>query len=311
MRQRSLLLIGGCGYIGSALFRYLRQRQWHVETIDLEWFGNPLMPDNRRVDYRDLQSRELARFDAVILLAGHSSVKMCSGDPLASINNNVTNLVGLLGKLRQGARFVYASSSSVYGNLGDFLATEATTAFRPGNHYDLSKYAADCYAQLNGDIDFYGLRFGTVNGPSPNLRTDLMLNAMFYNARTHGHIALFNEWITRPILGIQDLCRAMEAILESSQDARGIYNLASFSGTSAAIAERASAILGVPVRRQSSAELGGEKAPRTYDFDIDSSKFRKTFGFDFLDSIESILDGLKQESPFVCVGDRTQSRGYV
>ena len=42
----SVLLIGGCGYIGSRLYRHLKGKGFAVDTLDLEWRGNFVNPDN-------------------------------------------------------------------------------------------------------------------------------------------------------------------------------------------------------------------------------------------------------------------------
>ncbi len=289
--MKNILLIGGNGYIGSFLNTSMRDR-YDIEIIDINWFN-----DNKSVssDFKNLRNEYIEKFDVVILLAGHSSVKMCDTDMNSSFNNNVDNFVKLISKINKGQKFIYASSSSVYGHTGNSIVDEKYKMFEPNNYYDLSKQIIDMYVAKN-DIEYYGLRFGTVNGWSPRLRTDIMINAMVNSALTDGHIKLYIKDIMRPILGIKDLCRAIEAIIDCDSDKRGIYNLASFNNTSEGIAKGVSHVMCMPVLEYKVSDL--EKITNVklqttaYNFAIDSSKFETEFGFKFEESIESITQSL-------------------
>ena len=76
MRNKTLI-IGGCGYIGSSLFNFLQNKGLDVDTVDLEWFGNHSNSKNINIDYRNLTPSFLDRYDSIVLLAAHSSVRMC------------------------------------------------------------------------------------------------------------------------------------------------------------------------------------------------------------------------------------------
>jgi nucleoside-diphosphate-sugar epimerase len=89
-------------------------------------------------------------------------------------------------------KLIYASSSSVYGNVADGYVDETYTNFIQHNQYDTTKYMIDLYAQLF-NVEFYGLRFGTVNGASSHVRNDVMLNAMTHSAINAGEIKLFSN----------------------------------------------------------------------------------------------------------------------
>lgn len=291
----SVLLIGGCGYIGSALFEHLRARSFAVDTVDLEWFGNASNRDNMKRDYRGLSEREIAQYEALVLLAGHSSVAMCSSGVTASFKNNVDNFVALLAKLAPEQKLIYASSASVYGNGAISSATEQARESRPLSHYDLQKQEIDHYATLSG-LNYYGLRFGTVCGASANLRTDLMLNRMYETARARSIIEVFHRDASRPILGMSDLVRAIETILVSPP-APGVYNLASFNDTVAAIAEDAGRVLGVPV-------LNRERTDVQYSMSMSTTKFTDVFGFTFVETVESILRDVDASYPSALKSNR-------
>ena len=269
--MKKILLIGGNGYIGSFLHLILKDR-FDVKVVDINWFNDNV----NDFDFKNLDSEYIKDFDSVVLLAGHSSVKMCDVDMMSSFNNNVDNFIKLVSKLNKNQKFIYASSSSVYGHTGNSIVDETYKVFEPNNYYDLSKQVIDMYATKN-DINYYGLRFGTVNGWSPRLRTDIMINSMVNSAKSDGHIKLYIKDIMRPILGIKDLCRAIEVIIDCDDDKRGIYNLASFNNTSESIANGVSSIMNMPIVEYNVSDL--EKITNVklqttaYNFAIDSSKF--------------------------------------
>ena len=294
------LIIGGCGYIGSRLFNYLKQKQYKVVSLDLELFGNPNI-QNTKENYKDLTKENIARFDNIILLAGHSSVKMCESNMVGCFKNNVQYFVELLSKISKNQKFIYASSSSVYGNVNRNIVTEECDEYVAGIFYDLSKAEIDHYVKIFDEVNFYGLRFGTVNGFSPNTRNDVMINAMVSSAIVNKEIKVFNPMIRRPILYINDLCRAVETIiLEGNHSNRGLYNLASFNSTADIIGRKTSEVfddvkLSVIEREPTPEENINKKLnSKVYDFAISSDKFISTFNFKFEGTIKDIALELKQ-----------------
>jgi nucleoside-diphosphate-sugar epimerase len=283
-----VLIIGGCGYIGSRLYLHLKEKGMKVATLDLEWFGNHVNTYNFKIDFGKEKNPSwyLHERDAVVLLAGHSSVPMCKDDMMSSFKNNVFNFIKLLDSINPRTKFIYASSSSVYGNTHDIEAPEDWERYDPKTYYDLQKQEIDYYARLS-NTEYYGLRFGTVNGWSPNLRTDIMLNKMYESAIAEGKVHVFNKHIYRPILGIEDLCRAIEAVIKGP-DRRGIYNLASFNASVEEIANAIKKALNEEI------EIVDKGIAQTYNFSISTSKFKSTYNFEFVESVNSIVHSLKE-----------------
>jgi nucleoside-diphosphate-sugar epimerase len=286
-----ILLIGGCGYVGSALGEYLSNKH-DITNLDLQWFGNFSAGYTINMDFKDLTVGFLNNFDVVILTAGHSSVKMCDNDLQSSFNNNVRNFVNITSKLTT-QKFIYASSASVYGNTAETNLSENSINFSPINYYDLTKLHIDHIIQLS-DLEYYGLRFGTVNGPAPNIRSDLMINAMVDSAIQTSEIKVFNSDIHRSILGINDLCRAVDTIITNGRKTnRGIYNIASLTSTVAEIARVVSEKTGTKiVNTCHPGKIFNEKLQnKTYDFGICTKKFENTFNFKFVETLETITYG--------------------
>ena len=282
--MKKVLILGGNGYIGSRLRQVLGDHHF-VKSNDCGWFAYDEASDSR--DYHKLTREELAEFDVVIVLAGHSSVPSCRGDLPGPWLNNVTNFTDLLAKL-DDQLVIYASSASVYGNSkpGE-RHKETNTHFTPVNNYDVTKYALDqqaTIANLKGQR-VIGLRFGTVNGWAPNLRVDVMINSMYHSVQNGTGIQVMNPHISRAMLGIEDLCRAIEHCIDAPVP--GIYNLASFNGIVGEIAQAVSDKLGVDI-------IDKGTTANAYDFALDTTLFEQTYDFTFRETPATIVDSLIQ-----------------
>jgi nucleoside-diphosphate-sugar epimerase len=303
-----ILLLGGKGYIGSRLHPYLVWRDYDVTCYDLCWFGNSTMMPFVRKDFNNLSIEELTKYDAVILLAAHSSVKMCVDDYMSSFNNNIRNFVNLVHKIElipKPIKLIYASSSSIYGNTGDRIATEEQKEFICVNNYDLTKYAIDQYMLNNNPIEpWYGLRFGTVNGFSRNFRSELMLNSMSMSAIENDVIRMSNSHIHRAILGLSDLLESIDAILQKGTSKNsGVYNINSFNSTVSNLAEEVAAITDVKI-------IDEGKVGNPYDFMISNKKFSDTFDFKFKSTVQSIVQEIKTQYGNVTFTNRDKSVRY-
>ena len=286
-----ILIIGGCGYIGFALCSELIGLGYDVKSVDLEWFNFPSKNHNYNfnIDYNNLTKEYLSEFGAIILLAGHSSAKTCEKDPLSSHYNNISNFLNLLDKLdNKHQKLIYASSSSVYGNASGYI-DENFNDYQPINYYDLSKKQIDLYAALS-DVEYYGLRFGTVCGASPNWRNDIMINAMYDTYKKENKIKIFND-VYRPILGMKDLISAVLTIVKNKSDKRGLYNLASFNLTASQIGYEMARILKCPIETITDTKTitNIKLQSSSYNFTINSNKFIETFNFKFKENITSII----------------------
>lgn len=273
----SVLVIGGSGYIGSRLVPHLKKCNHEVIA-----YGD------RSNDYNKLTKDFLAPFKTIILLAGHSSVQMCDGDIKSPWHNNVRNFINLVEKTSIDTKIIYASSASVYGNSDD-VSFEDKLSLDILNNYDLTKITLDIAAQkyIAQGRQILGLRFGTVNGGSPVIRRDLMINMMVYTALKEGKITVANKHINRSILCIDDLVRALERIVYQGRHnfISGMYNLASFTATVEEISSYVSKKVGIGITDK------GNTAG-AYNFDISTEKFCKDYDFKFIETIETTVDSV-------------------
>jgi len=303
-----ILIIGGDGYIGSYLNENL---PYEITSVDIGWFNNK---NSIKCDYNSLDEDFISNFDSIVLLAGHSSVKMCEGDYTYAFNNNVINFINLLNKIKninKRIKLIYASSSSVYGATGENIVDETYLSFVPHNNYDITKHVSDLYAEFSG-IEYYGLRFGTVNGYSPIMRTDIMINSMVTSAILNNKIDLYVKDTLRPILGIKDLTSAIIKIIEETKDLRGIYNLASFNSTSEKIAYSVSEIINKPVNEKEVGDVifNSKLQTKNYNFSINCEKFIKNFNFTFKETITTITNSIVENFDSIVLTKRDNIKKY-
>jgi nucleoside-diphosphate-sugar epimerase len=308
--MKNILIIGSAGYIGSRLTLEFKDK-YSITTLDACWFEHSNSPDIIG-DFYNFDKTFYSKFDIIILLAAHSSVKMCEGPMLSAYNNNVRNFVHLFSKLNSNQKIIYASSSSVYGDVGSTVVDENHNDFIPHNHYDVTKHIIDLYAP-KFNIQYYGLRFGTVNGYSPTVRKDIMINSMTHSALTSGEIKLYIKDIIRPILGIEDLVRAIETIIENESDNRGIYNLASFNATAEDIAKKVNNVTNTKIVEYVTdpTNISNSKLQtKCYNFSINCEKFIRKFNFEFKETVESITKSLINNYPKIQLTTRDNFKHY-
>ncbi|MCX5696373.1 MAG: NAD-dependent epimerase/dehydratase family protein [Candidatus Omnitrophica bacterium] len=215
---KKVLVTGGAGYVGAVLVPKLLAKGYEVTVIDLYIYGegvlDPVKDDPRlkqvKGDIRDkaLMERELKTMDAVIHLACISNDPSYELDPVLGKTINYDAFIQLvdISKSCGIKRFIYASSSSVYGikeeeNVTEDLSLEPLT--------DYSKYKALCeeYLLKEGSADFVVLilRPATVCGYSPRLRLDLSVNILTNHAVNKGKITVFGGKQRRPNIHIEDM----------------------------------------------------------------------------------------------------------
>jgi nucleoside-diphosphate-sugar epimerase len=294
---------GGAGYVGAVLVPRLLEAGHAVTVLDLFVFGDHLPPAGPalakvRGDLRDLEllRRTLPGHDTVIHLACISNDPSFELDPALSRAINYDAFEPLVAAARAAGvrRFVYASTSSVYG-VSD--APDVTEDHPLVPLTDYNRYKGLCEPLLRRhrapDFTTVTIRPATVCGYSPRLRLDLTVNILTIAALVHRRITVFGGRQKRPNIHIDDLCDLYLALLDLPADviAGRTYNAGYQNQTVAEIAELVRATVareapGPPI------EIVTTPSNDLRSYHISSERIRRELGFVPKRSIEDAVRDL-------------------
>jgi nucleoside-diphosphate-sugar epimerase len=178
-------------------------------------------------DIREVESKDVSGFDAIVHLAG------LSNDPLGELNPGLTEDINYQGtvniaRLAKKAgvqRFVYASSQSMYGiSDTENELDEDDSEKNPVTAYARTKWEAELELKKMHSNDFVVACFrpSTVFGASPRFRSDIVYNNLVACAYTTGRIEILSDgspW--RPVVHVKDVCQAFISGLEAPPELVG------------------------------------------------------------------------------------------
>lgn len=230
---KNLVITGGAGYCGSRLVPQLISQGYNVTVYDTLFFGHDFLPQESenfhlvQGDIRDTQKLKQVFHDqdAVVNLACISNDASFELDESlsTSVNLDAFEPMVLAAKSAGVKRFIYASSSSVYGVSDQKDVTEEHPLL-PLTLYNKYKGVCEPILKKHTDEKFTGLIFrpATVCGYSPNMRLDLSVNILTSLAINKRQISVFGGTQMRPNLHIQDYCNVINIFL--SADSKLIQN---------------------------------------------------------------------------------------
>ena len=296
-----VLVTGGAGYVGSALVPHLLEHGYSVAVLDLFLYGRDVLDavlDHPRLELieGDIRDAELLRqslpgTDAVIHLA------CISNDPSFELNPQLGRAINfdafepLVRISRQSGvkRFVYASSSSVYGVKEDANVTE-DLPLEPLTDY--SKFKALCESMLLAERTrgFVGLvlRPATVCGYAPRLRLDLTVNILTSQAVNNRRITVFGGDQMRPNIHIEDMIDLYRRSLKWDDDAIDgkIYNAGYQNLKVRDIAETVKRVVADAV------EIVTVPSNDNRSYHISSDRIRNELGFEPRHTVEQAVEDL-------------------
>ena len=218
MAIKTVLVTGGGGYVGSVLVPNLLLHGYKVKVLDLFLYGEEALSgvagnSNLQIIKGDIRDSAILRFsvadcDAVIHLACISNDPSFELDPELGKSINYHAFVDLVEIAKENGvrRFVYASSSSVYGVKDDLEVTE-DLSLEPLTDY--SKCKALCEdVLLNARQPGFSvliIRPATVCGYSPRQRLDVIVNILTNHAVNNGSMRVFGGEQKRPNIHVEDM----------------------------------------------------------------------------------------------------------
>ncbi|MDM8542416.1 SDR family oxidoreductase [Desulfococcaceae bacterium HSG9] len=300
---KTVLVTGGAGYVGAVLVPKLINAGYKVKVIDLYLYGTdvfdtvPKKTDLTEIkgDIRDqrLLAKHIPGCDAIIHLACISNDPSYELDPQLgkSINYDAFPPLVDISKKSGVKRFIYASSSSVYGIKNELEVTE-DLSLDPLTDYSKFKALCEEYLQSEATDDFIvtTIRPSTVCGYSPRQRLDLTVNILTNHAINKGKITVFGGRQKRPNLHIADMTDLYLFLLEQADQNihKKIYNVGYENYSVHDIAEK--------VRNTLDGNIPITTTPTddNRSYHVSSKKIKAELGFEASHSIEQAIIDLQK-----------------
>jgi nucleoside-diphosphate-sugar epimerase len=228
--EKNVLVIGGAGYIGSALLGKLLDAGYKVRVLDLLLFG--VEPIQHLLDHPNLELIEgdfrhldtvvdaVRGMDVVVHLGAIVGDPACALNELLTIEINLsaTRMIAEVAKGSGVGRFVFASTCSVYGTGSEIL--DEQSQLNPVSLYACTKMASEWVLNGMSGPNFAPtiLRFGTIYGFSGRTRFDLVINLLTAKGFVESQITVFGGDQWRPFVHVEDAANAILKVLAAPPD---------------------------------------------------------------------------------------------
>jgi nucleoside-diphosphate-sugar epimerase len=304
-RFNTVLVTGGAGYVGSMLVPQLLDLGYNVTVYDILYFGDKFLPKknpNLKViegDIRDvaLLSKSMKGVDAVVNMACISNDASFELDENLSTSVNLESFEPMVmaAKAAGVKRFIYASSSSVYG-VSDEPDVREDHPLVPLTLYN--KYKGMCEPLLfkHTSSSFVGVVFrpATVCGYAPRQRLDLSVNILTNHAINNKKITVFGGSQMRPNLHIQDYCDLVKLLLtvEDNKIANEIFNCGYQNKTISQIADIVKSVVEEEFPQLKPIDIVTTPSDDNRSYHINSDKIFNKLGFRPQHTIEEAVRDL-------------------
>ncbi len=294
-----IFITGGAGYVGSKLVPTLIENNHEVTVLDLMMYGDNVLNKDQNLksfkgDIRDksLLEKIIPGHDVVIHLA------CISNDPSFELNPKLGKSINLdafeplvnISRKSKVSRFVYASSSSVYGikkekNVTEDMPLEPLT--------DYSKFKGDCEKILNSyksdDFVVTTIRPSTVCGYAKRQRLDLVVNILTNHAYHNKQIKVFGGDQLRPNVHINDMVDSYSTVLNASPEKINgeIFNVGYKNQTVNELAEDVKKIIGDDVK------ILRTESDDNRSYHVSNEKIKNVLGFETKFTIQDAVRDLK------------------
>ena len=307
LQFQKIFVTGGAGYCGSRLVPQLLDRGHQVTVYDKMYFGSDFLPkSNPNLTVIEGDIRDAAKLEQVV--PGHDafvSLACISNDASFELNDELSTSINydafepmVIAAKKSGVkRFIYASSSSVYG-VSDQPDVTEDHPLLPLTLYNKYKGLCEPILARHTDDSFVGVTFrpATVCGYAPRQRLDLSVNILTNHAITNNKITVFGGSQLRPNLHVQDYCDAVKLFLDAPTGdvADKIYNVGYQNLSIMDIALLVKKVVEEEFPGRPPIDIVTTPTDDIRSYHINSGKIKRELGFEPKHSIEDAVRDLCQ-----------------
>ena len=297
--MKNIFVTGGAGYVGSSLVLLLLKKGYGVTILDLMIYGENVLPKHEKLKIvkGDIRNQELLKK----IIPGHQCVihlACISNDPSFELNPSLGKMINLdsftplveTSKSSGIERFIYASTSSVYGikkekKVDEEMKLEPLT--------DYSRFKGECekilFRYQSDNFTTTVIRPATVCGYAPRQRLDLVVNILTNFAYNKREIKVFGGDQLRPNIHISDMANVYLSLIESEKNlvAGEIFNAGYDNLSVNSIARLVKKVIGSDVK------ITNVKSDDNRSYHISSEKIRNILNFKSRFTIEDAIKDLK------------------
>lgn len=297
--MKKIFITGGAGYVGSKLVPKLLESGYEVTVLDLMIYGENVLDDHKKlkkikgdIRNKNLLEKIIPGHDAVLHLACISNDPSFELNPSLgkSINYDAFEPLVKVSVESKVNRFIYASSSSVYGikkekNITEDMKLEPLT--------DYSKFKGGCEKILNSyksdNFTTTTIRPSTVCGYAKRQRLDLVVNILTNHAFHNKEITVFGGDQLRPNIHINDMVDSFLAVLDApSKKINGeVFNVGFKNQSVNELANNVKEVIGSDVK------IIHTKSDDNRSYHVSSEKIRDVLNFNTKYTVKDAVSDLK------------------